>query len=393
VAAVGIDRFAHMRGAIGYEFAARVARMVGDRLGDLVSRDKVARLSTEVLGCLVTARDEVGANAVCARLLGQLELPVSIGDETVDLALTIGLAPLAPTQETTAAAIEMANIALDQARAARRKIAFFDARAYGDPASNLSLMSSMLRGLERGEIELFHQPKFDLRKRAVTGVEALVRWRHPTRGMLPPDLFIPMAEETGHIRALTDWVLRRAVQDQRVLAETGHELEMSVNISGRLLGDKDFLGFAVAEAAKAHGKLCFEITETAVIENPDLALEILDAFAEAGISISIDDFGTGLSSLAYLKRIRGEELKIDKSIVQGVTDSRRDALILRSVIDMAHSLGLKVTAEGVETKEMLAALATMGCDVAQGYLIARPQPLTELFTFLDEDKAGFRQYG
>ena len=134
------------------------------------------------------------------------------------------------------AQIERANIALDQARAGRRKVAFFDAEAYGDPSSNLSLMSEMLAAIEDGEMELHYQPKFDLRRPTVTGVEALVRWRHPTRGMLSPDLFIPMAEETGHIRALTEWVLQRAIEDQADFARAGHELDMSVNISGRTAG-------------------------------------------------------------------------------------------------------------------------------------------------------------
>jgi EAL domain-containing protein (putative c-di-GMP-specific phosphodiesterase class I) len=167
---------------------------------------------------------------------------------------------------------------------------------------------------------------------------------------------------------------------------------MSVNVSGRTLGEPDFADFAIEQAARAKGGLTIEITETAVIENPEAAMAMLDRFAGAGISISIDDFGTGLSSLAYLKRIRGQELKIDKSLVEGVTESQRDALIVRSTIDLAHSLGLKVTAEGIETNEVYALLAAMGCDLAQGYLIARPMPFSELVAFLaDEDR--LRQYG
>jgi EAL domain-containing protein (putative c-di-GMP-specific phosphodiesterase class I) len=141
------------------------------------------------------------------------------------------------------------------------------------------------------------------------------------------------------------------------------------------------------------GKLCFEITETAVIDNPDMALEILDRFRAAGISISIDDFGSGLSSLAYLKQIRGHELKIDKSLITDVTESQRDALIVRSTIDLAHSLGLKVTAEGVETANAFQMLAAMGCDSIQGYLIAKPQPLNELLNFLRDDQGVRRSYG
>ncbi|MFL5295244.1 MAG: EAL domain-containing protein [Phenylobacterium sp.] len=392
VAALGIQRFDDLRGAIGYALAAHAVRMIGNRLAGLAPASGVARVASDVLGfCLIAAGPEA-AEDDAARLMASLELPLSVGGDTIDVTLNLGLAPI-ERGAGPGAAIERANIALDQARSGRRKVAFFDAEAYGDPAANLSLMSGMLAALEAGALELFYQPKFDIRRREVTGVEALSRWRHPTRGLLSPDLFIPMAEETGHIRALTEWVLQRAIADQADLAEAGHPLEMSVNISGRTLGEPDFTGFALAEAQGAAGALTFEITETAVIENPEAALAMLDRFAEAGIAISIDDFGTGLSSLAYLKRIRGQELKIDKSIVQGVTDSQRDALIVRSTIDLAHSLGLKVTAEGVETSACFSLLSAMGCDQAQGYLIAKPLPLKELLTFLGDDKLRERGYG
>jgi EAL domain-containing protein (putative c-di-GMP-specific phosphodiesterase class I) len=320
----------------------------------------------------------------------ELEQPLNVGGDAIDLTLHLGLAPM-QKGAGPGAAIEQANIALEQARGGKRKVAFFDAQAYGDPAANLALMSGMLRALEDGTIDLFYQPKFDMRLRKVTGLEALSRWRHPARGMLPPDLFIPMAEETGHIRTLTEWVFKRAIDVQARLAAQGHVVDMSINVSGRTLGEPDFAEFALSEARRAVGGLTLEITETAVIENPEVALAMISRFAEAGINISIDDFGTGLSSLAYLKQIRGQELKIDKSLVEGVTESQRDALIVRSTIDLAHSLGLKVTAEGVETNECYALLAGMGCDVAQGYLIARPMPLGELLTFLAE--GGERAYG
>jgi EAL domain-containing protein (putative c-di-GMP-specific phosphodiesterase class I)/GGDEF domain-containing protein len=393
LAAVGVDRFAYVRGAIGYSLAAQVIRMTGNRLAGLEGGARVARLSTEVLGCTLKAETAAEAEAAAARVLAELEQPLHVGGDTIDVALTIGLAALSPQAGGAAEAIEQANIALDQARAARRKIAVFDAAAYGDPSANLSLMSGMLTAIESGQLELFHQPKYDVRGGRVSAVEGLVRWRHPQRGMLRPDLFIPMAEETGHIRTLTDWVLRQAIADQATLLAAGHDVEVSVNISGRLLGDRDFADFAIAEVNRNPGRICFEITETAVIENPDLALEMIDRFAEAGIAISIDDFGTGLSSLAYLKQIRGHELKIDKALIEGVTDSQRDALIVRSTIDLAHSLGLKVTAEGVETHAVYAILAGMGCDNVQGYLVAKPQPLNELLKFLHEDRTQDRRYG
>jgi EAL domain-containing protein (putative c-di-GMP-specific phosphodiesterase class I)/GGDEF domain-containing protein len=388
VAALGMDRFNHMRGAIGHKLAAQAVRMVGNRLGGLAPTCGVARISTEVLGFVLIAEGESAALEDVQKLLVQLEQPVRVGGESIDVALSVGIAPL--EDGAVGPAIERAVVGLDQARAARRKMGMFDPQAYGDPAENLSLMSSLLTGIQDGQLELWYQPKFDMRRRITTGAEALVRWNHPTRGMIVPDVFIPMAEETGHIRALTEWVVRQAVADQRALADAGHRIDVAVNISGRILGEPDFVDF-VAEAMKpAVGQICFEVTETAVIENPDVALKMLDRFADLGVSIAIDDFGAGLSSLAYLKRIRGHELKIDRSIVQDVVGSQRDALIVRSTIDLAHSLGLKVVAEGVETNDQFSLLSAMGCDQAQGYLVARPMPLSRLFDFLDEDRQDLR---
>jgi EAL domain-containing protein (putative c-di-GMP-specific phosphodiesterase class I) len=392
VAALGVQRFDHLRGAIGYALAAQAVRTIGNRLGGLAPASGVARIATDVLGFALLADGPEDAAAQTQLLMAELEAPLRVGGETIDVALNLGLAPMV-RGGGSGDVIERASIALDQARSGRGKVGFFDAEAYGDPSANLSLMSGMLGALESGAVELFYQPKFDIRARKVSGLEGLVRWRHPTRGLLAPDLFIPMAEETGHIRALTEWVVKRAIADQADFARAGYALDVAVNVSGRTLGEPDFADFAVEQVGGASGGLCFEITETAVIENPEVALAMLDRFAEAGIAISIDDFGTGLSSLAYLKRIRGNELKIDKSIVQGVTDSQRDALIVRSTIDLAHSLGLKVTAEGVETAACFSLLAAMGCDQAQGFLISKPLACKELLTFLAEDHPAERCYG
>ena len=388
ICARGLDRFSHMRHAIGHKLAAQTVRMVGNRLGGLAPMCGVARISTDMLGFVILAGGEAAATEEVQRLLLELEQPVRVAGEAIDVAISIGLASL--DGDEAGSSIERASIALDQARARKSKTALFDAEAYGDPASNLSLMSSLVAGIGRGELILWHQPKYDIRQRTVSGTEALVRWNHPTRGMIFPDAFITMAEETGHIRALTEWVVIQAIADQQALAHAGHIIDVAVNISGRVLGEPDFVDFCAAQVRKAVGRICFEITETAVIENPDVALTMLDAFADMGISISIDDFGSGLSSLGYLKRIRGHELKIDRSIVEDVTQSQRDALIVRSTIDLAHSLGLKVVAEGIEDDATYAIIASMGCDHAQGYLIAKPMPLTQLFGFLAEDQAALR---
>jgi predicted signal transduction protein with EAL and GGDEF domain len=385
LATLGCDRFTEVRGAIGYALANALMGGVGARLIALRPNDPAARLAPDVLGVAFRAPDLETAQTVVTALQQKLEEPIRLSENTVDVSLTAGLAALGVHAEAVDLLVERATIALDQARATRRKIAVFDEAAYGDPASNLSLISEMLAALDDGGMTIHHQPKYDFRRQAITGVEALVRWRHPVRGQLAPDLFVGMAEETGHIRALTEWVLARAIEDQGILAAAGHDLMVSVNLSGRLLNDPDFARVALDMVKGAAGKLCFEITETAVMENPELALMLIDQFAEAGVAISIDDYGAGLSSLTYLKQIRADELKIDKSFIFAISDGQRDALLVRSTIDLAHSLGLKVTAEGVETETALALLAGMGCDQAQGYYIGRPMPLRDLLNVLTQD--------
>jgi EAL domain-containing protein (putative c-di-GMP-specific phosphodiesterase class I)/GGDEF domain-containing protein len=393
VAALGVDRFSHVRGAIGHALAGALIGEIGARLKRSRPDLHVARLSTAVLGVALRAPDFGAARRAVSDLQASLHEPVRLGETTIDVSLTAGLAAFVVDADRVASVVERASIALDQAREAHATIAVFDAAAYGDPAANLSLMGEMRRAILGGGLELHHQPKYDLRRGLVSGVEALVRWRHPSRGLLGPNLFIPMAEETGHIRALTEWVLAQAIADQAVMRAAGADLGVSVNISGRLLGDAEFAEIALEAIAKAQGRICLEITETAMIENPALGLAMIERFTSKGVEISIDDYGTGLSSLAYLKQIPASELKIDKAFVTAIADSQRDALLVRSTVDLAHGLGMRVTAEGVETPTALALLSSMGCDYIQGYFIARPMPLNDLLMFMDQEKQTARTYG
>ncbi|WP_297509635.1 EAL domain-containing protein [uncultured Caulobacter sp.] len=383
ISTIGFDRFPQVRAAIGYEQATQLVAKLGQRVAATVPGVVVGRLTTSILCTISAASDMDSVLRRAERFVPSLEAPILIGGEPVDVHVSHGLAATTAGELDASRLIERALIALDQARAARKKLMSFDAAAYGDPSANLSLMSEMLEAVRRGQLYLNHQPKLDLRTGLITGVEALARWNHPTRGFLRPDLFVGMAEETGHIRALTDYVLDQAIEDQARLAAAGHDVLMSVNISGRLIDDHAFADHALARVAATGARLCFEITETAVIGNPDVALGVLERFAEAGVSVSIDDYGSGLSSLAYLKQIRADELKIDKAFVMTLQAGDKDALLVKSTVDLAHSLGMKVTAEGVETREGLAALQLMGCDLAQGYHIAKPMALDALVAFLD----------
>ena len=386
LAAVGIDRFAHVRGAIGYRLTGVLMRTLGARLAQIVPNAPVARLSSDVMCVAFLADGETDARKIGDALAANLEETLSLEGQNVDINVSIGVAQPRAKDEAPARMIERASIALDQARAASQKVALFDHSAYGDPALNLSLMGDMRRALDAGHISLLHQPKYNFRTGRIEGAETLVRWKHPNRGMIPPDLFVPMAEETGHIGALTEWVLRAAIADQKRLSDAGWPLTLAINISARLLSDAEFARNAVAAVRGAPHAIAFEITETAVIDNPKLALEHIELFAANGIKISIDDYGSGLSSLAYLKQLPAQELKIDKVFIQNINTNQRDALLVRSTIDLAHGLGMAVVAEGVETPAAFSLLASMGCDMAQGYLVSRPATIEELVALLGDER-------
>lgn len=380
VLVLGIERFGQVRAAVGYSIAAGMVREIGRRAEAAAPDCACARLSSERLALLLPAEDRAAAERAARSLLETLSAPVSIDGVIIDVVLTGGLAPVVDAHPI--APVERASIALDQAREGLLALAVFNADAYGDPASKLTMMSEMLAALDDGAISLHYQPKHDVRAGRITGVEALLRWRHPERGFVRPDLFVELAEETGHIRELTRWTIARALVDQAAMRAAGSDLLVSVNLSGRLVADPVFADEIIAMIGDAEGRLCLEITETAVIGNPTAALEVIDRFRAASIGVSIDDYGSGLSSLAYLKQIHADELKIDKTFVLGLSENARDALLVKSTIDLAHSLGLKIVAEGVETAEVLALLAGMGCDMAQGYFIARPMPMADLLAFL-----------
>jgi diguanylate cyclase len=380
----GVDRFAVVRNAIGFEAMGQLVSALASRLSTATGGVRVARVSVGAIAIVVRIDDDAEALDLAERLCAVADQPVKLIGATVDAAMTAGVDRLGRPTGRVDSLVDRAGIALDQARDARRKAALFDAVTYGDPGANLNLISDLITALETDQVWMAYQPKFDLRENAITGVEGLMRWNHPRRGFIAPDLFIGMAEETGQIRALTEWGVRRVIADQKALAAAGHVLQMSVNISGRLLSDEAFATFALDAVAEAEGDICFEITETAVIDNPEVALGIIDRFSAAGIKVSIDDYGSGLSSLAYLKRIAADELKIDKAFILSLDDSGKDALLVKSTIDLAHSLGMSVTAEGVETGTALALLRGMGCDTAQGYFIAKALPLASLIERLQK---------
>jgi EAL domain-containing protein (putative c-di-GMP-specific phosphodiesterase class I)/CHASE2 domain-containing sensor protein/GGDEF domain-containing protein len=381
VIAVGVDRYPVMRALIGYGRANQVMRQLAERLATTTGETHIAHLSTSVLGLALSA-ETPEALGERLRALEQMDPSFRVETHAVDAFVRLGVARRGPDGDTAEMLLENASVALDEARKRDRRAVAFDPAVFVDPAMNLALMSEMRDGLKAGELALHYQPKLDLASGEVTSVEALVRWKHAARGWVAPDAFIPVAEETGNIRALTDWALEAALADQITLREAGLAVNVALNVSAKLLEDRDFRERVMRRVGWAASDLTFEITETAVVQNPQAAMAAIDAWRDAGIGIAIDDYGAGLSSLAYLKMIEADELKLDKSLIDLLDRKERDRLILKSTVDLAHSLGLKVTAEGVESEAVRRELAALGCDLVQGYLIAPALPLGDLLRFL-----------
>ncbi len=311
------------------------------------------------------------------------ETPFDIDGEPHRLHISLGAAAVAGHADDVRL-VEEAERALADARIERVAAVRDVARATAS-IDHVALARDLAQAIENEELFLQYQPKVHVRRQEVTSVEALVRWQHPTRGLVLPGDFIPMAEESRDIVALTLWTIRRAIIDQKVLAARGHDLRVFINIAGGLLADPNFVREVCAIVLESGARLGFEITETSVIRDPDSAIANLKVFADIGVTIAIDDYGAGLSSLAYLKQLPARELKIDKLFITQLTSSNRDPLIVRSTIDLAHALDMEVVAEGVETPAAMALLSVMGCDMVQGFLISRPIAIDALMRFLDSD--------
>lgn len=379
VAAFGIERFETIRDVIGQDATNFVVTQIARELADTQNAVIVGRLSSAVLGVVFAG---IPLETLEERIRTQgLTRPHSVilSRETVDVQLTAGLSD--SQTATRMDALDTAVAALRQARCAQLPIRVFDAVAYGDPSGTLSLMSDMIAGLSDNSIFVHYQPKLSCKSGRIESAEALVRWIHPRLGQIAPDKFITIAEETGHIRPLTEHVIRQALHEKRVMAASGLSLSIAVNLSGRLVGDDDFIEWLLCTLEHRSG-LSFEITETAVISDFAAALRNLNRLRAAGYETSIDDYGVGLSSLSYLKQIPASELKIDKHFIENLEPNSADALLVKSTIDLAHRLGMKVTCEGVEDQMTLDLLRLMGADFIQGYFISKPVPSTELASAL-----------
>ena len=296
-------------------------------------------------------------------------------DLSVDFSLRFGVADYPDAGEDSSTLFRHADQALHSARRTRSQIHIFSPATDQIDPERLSLMGDMLRGLENGQIKLVYQPKADLHSDSINRVEALIRWTHPLRGAVFPDEFIPLAEQTGHVRALTQWVLDQSIAQMASWQSKGMEIGVGADLSTLDLMNPELPDMVLRLLSDYRVNprwLTLEVTESAVMDDPDTGLETLQHLASMGLNLAIDDYGTGYSSMSYLKKLPVREIKIDKSFVMNLKANDDDEILVRSTIDLGHNLGLKVTAEGVEDLESYRKLKQHGCDMAQGYFIARP---------------------
>ena len=372
-----LDRFKEINDTLGHHYGDLVLRQVARRLqGTLRRSDTIARLGGDEFAVLLpTVRGAEDALQAAAKLVAAMERPVELEGQSFPIGLSVGVALFPEHGEDGSTLMRHADVAMYVAKRSGRGHALYDPQEDQHSRSRLALIGDLRRALEEDELHLVYQPKLDLASGALAGVEALVRWRHPTRGLLHPDVFIPLAEHTGLIRPLTLLVLERALAQLRRWRRRALETTVSVNLSARHLQDQE-LPERVAELLGRHEippqALVLEITESAIMADPERAMRTLSRLAAMGVQLSIDDFGTGYSSLFYLKQLPVHEIKIDKSFILDMLQNHEDLIIVRSIIDLGHNMGRRVVAEGVESAQALDLLRHLGCDQAQGEHVAGP---------------------
>jgi EAL domain-containing protein (putative c-di-GMP-specific phosphodiesterase class I) len=327
---------------------------------------------------------------LAGRLQDALRRPFALRGVAVELEASIGIALCPDHGREVNTLVQRADVAMYDAKRAQAGVATYSPERDPYSADRLGLLAELRRALELDELLLHYQPKVAVDGGEVVGVEALVRWQHPTRGLLGPAEFVPLAERTGAVADLTRWVLDAALARCRTWLDAGLELPVAVNLAAANIVDVA-LPDAVAELLERHDVparlLQCEISEHTVMADPVRAMEVLGRLREMGLRLSLDDFGTGHSSLAYLKRLPLDEVKIDRSFVAGMAEDENDAVIVRSTIDLGRNLGLDVVAEGVEDEETLRELGALRCDVAQGFFLSRPLPADDVAAWLRERPA------
>ena len=391
---IDLDHFKEINDSFGHPTGDGLLRLIGPRLSNVTrSSDIVVRLGGDEFAVLLTGADVEFAMSIAERITSEIEPPFDVEGSSLHVGASIGIA-LAPHHATDAIELmRCADVAMYRAKAAHSAYDIYESDL-DDGADRLKLMEDLRAAIADEALTVYYQPQIDLRSGGISTLEALLRWRHPTLGFIPPDQFIPLAEDSGLMGSLTTFVLETAAAQCATWRREGHPVSVAVNLSTTNLLDGG-LPDQILDVLGRHGlstdALVLEITESMVMADLARSKEIIQTLSDSGLVISIDDFGTGFSSLAYLSDLAVGELKIDRMFTARLSiDGRdgRDEAIIRSSIELGHSLGLRVVAEGVERADHFGFLATAGCDVAQGYAICFPQPPEDLdFAAIDEHAA------
>jgi diguanylate cyclase (GGDEF)-like protein/PAS domain S-box-containing protein len=384
-----LDQFKEVNDALGHQVGDKLLCEIGSRLDALLDDALVARLGGDEFAVVLVGHvDEAHARRVADRIRATLAEPFRIDDMRLQSNVSIGISLFPSQAHDVATLVQRADVAMYQAKRAGTGtgVAVYAAEADRSSVERLALMGDLAAAAPEGQLLCHFQPIIDLRSGKPVRVEALVRWDHPTLGLLGPERFVELAELSGAIHALTRWVLHESFQAVETWRDAGHHLGLSVNLSMRNLYDPDLLPvlaeMLAASSLSAH-ELVLELTETELMDDPGLARGVFTALGELGVSTSIDDFGTGYSSLTYLRDLPLQEIKIDRSFVHEMHRHSDEFTIVRSMVDLGHNLGLEVVAEGVERGDDLALLRRLGCDLAQGYYVSHPLPLRDLLAWLD----------
>ncbi|MBK6743222.1 MAG: bifunctional diguanylate cyclase/phosphodiesterase [Hydrogenophilales bacterium] len=382
-----LENLKEVQDTLGAGRADLLLKQVATRLGSLAnSRDSLARIDSHTFALLILDIVD-SAQAERAALIVQKAMEPAFGVDQMKLPLhsSIGIVTYPEHGDDPESLLQRAGVAVYMAGRAYNGYALYAPGFDDHSPRRLTLMGELRQALDKGQFELYHQPKVDIASGKVIGSEALIRWHHARHGFIPPDEFITLAERSRMIRPLTQWVLEHAFGDCSALRNAGFAWTVSVNLSTRDLHDPEFPDMVAGMMARTGIQpdwVILEITESSIMVDPARVLNVVERLHEMGFNLSIDDYGTGYSSLAYLKKLPVSELKIDKSFVMDMLSSENDAIIVRATVDLAHNLGLKVTAEGVETEEALAVLRGYGCDIGQGYLFSKPRPLMDILNWM-----------
>jgi len=392
-----LDRFKDVNDTFGHHFGDVLLKQVAFRLrNQLHVDDTVARLGGDEFAIVLTSALDANAVAMTARrILNSLQQPFVVEGQVLEVGASIGIALYPQHGSDARTLMRRADVAM---YATKQSNAGFTFHERDEPESRvpdqLSLVVEMRTAIERDEFELYYQPKRHLHSGLITRVEVLIRWNHPRRGLLMPASFVPIAERTGLIKPMTDWILDKALQQCREWQDAGAPIHVAVNVSAKSLLEETLPSKVQSVLDKWNIDprfLKIEITESSIMADPAHALAIMSMLQSMGVRLSVDDFGTGYSSLTHLRELPIDEIKIDKSFVMGMLTSEADAAIVRTVIDLAHNLGKQVCAEGVEDAETMRRLEEMDCDLAQGYFISRPVPAAALMTWLTENSWGLKR--